>query len=165
MKCEICGLRDAVIHIRQIQKSHSQELHICEECAQEKGFLREEEAELSISNLLSGLIEGKEATGEPETPEACPRCGTKAAEFRKRGKLGCPECFTTFQRDVRNMLSQMAGRTHHTGKVPRREAEASAPTGQDRQALETELREAIDREDYETAAVLRDRLRGQALDV
>jgi protein arginine kinase activator len=159
MKCEICGLRDAVIHIRQIQKSHSQELHICEECAQEKGLLREEESELSISNLLSGLIEGKEAAGAEETPEACPRCGMKAAEFRKRGKLGCAECFSTFQRDVRSMLSQMAGRTHHTGKLPRREA-AESPVSPDRDVIASELREAIDREDYETAALLRDRLRG-----
>ena len=38
MKCEICGLKDAVIHIRQIQKDLMHELHICEECAQEKGL-------------------------------------------------------------------------------------------------------------------------------
>jgi protein arginine kinase activator len=164
MKCEICGLRDAVIHIRQVQKSHSQELHICEECAQEKGLLREEESELSISNLLSGLIEGKEAAGGGETPEACPRCGTRAAEFRKRGRLGCAECFSTFQRDVRSMLSQMAGRTHHTGKVPRRDASAS-PAAPAREAIAGELRDALDREDYETAAVLRDRLRGLEADV
>ncbi len=163
MKCEICGLRDAVIHIRQIQKSHSQELHICEECAQEKGLLREEESELSISNLLSGLIEGKETTGGEETPEACPRCGMKASEFRKRGRLGCAECFTAFQREVRSMLSQMAGRTHHTGKLPRREASASL-AAPDKEAIATELRDAIDREDYETAALLRDRLRGLGSD-
>ena len=48
MKCEICGLKDAVIHIRQIQKDLVHELHICEECAQEKGLIREEESELPI---------------------------------------------------------------------------------------------------------------------
>jgi protein arginine kinase activator len=159
MKCEICGLRDAVIHIRQIQKGHSQELHICEECAQEKGLLREEESELSISNLLSGLIEAKEPAGSSETPEACPGCGMKASEFRKRGRLGCAQCFTAFQREVRSMLSQMAGRTHHTGKVPHRAA-ANPPSEPDREVLAAELREAVEREDYETAAVLRDRLRG-----
>jgi protein arginine kinase activator len=79
MKCEICGLKDAVIHIRQIQKDLVHELHICEECAQEKGLIREEESELPISNLLSGLLEGKDVTGAGEVKEACPRCGLKAS--------------------------------------------------------------------------------------
>src|SRR5208282_5998992 len=119
MKCEICGLKDAVIHIRQIQKDLVHELHICEECAQEKGLIREEESELPISNLLSGLLEGKDVTGAGEVKEACPRCGLKASEFRKQGKLGCPECFKAFEKDVKAIVSQMAARPRHTGKVPR----------------------------------------------
>jgi len=85
MKCEICGLKDAVIHIRQIQKDLVHELHICEECAQEKGLIREEDSELPIANLLSGLLEGKDVTGAAEVKDACPRCGLKASDFRKQG--------------------------------------------------------------------------------
>ncbi len=147
-----------MIHIRQIQKSSVHELHICEECAQEKGLIKEEESELSISNLLSGLIEGKESLGAEETVESCPRCGTKAAEFRKRGKLGCPSCFEAFQKDVRSILSQMAGRTRHVGKLPQSET-PKEDSGPDRESLAIELRDAIEREDYESAALLRDRIR------
>jgi protein arginine kinase activator len=164
MKCEICGLRDAMIHIRQIQKSSVHELHICEECAQEKGLIKEEESEISISNLLSGLIDGKETVGAEEAAESCPRFGTKASEFRKRGKLGCPVCFEAFQRDVRSILSQMAGRTRHVGKMPRSE-QSKGPVEPDREALSSELREAIEREDYESAAQLRDRIRELETDV
>jgi protein arginine kinase activator len=164
MKCEICGLRDAVIHIRQIQKSSINELHICEECAQEKGLMKEEESEISISNLLSGLIDNKDIPGAQDTVDACPRCGMKAAEFRKRGKFGCPECFVAFQRDVRSILSQMAGRTHHTGKLPK-SIVVDSPDKPDREALSMELRDAIEKEDYEKAAVLRDRIREMDSDV
>ena len=118
MKCEICGLKDAVIHIRQIQKDLVHELHICEECAQEKGLIREEESELPIANLLSGLLEGKDMTGAGEVKEVCPRCGTKASEFRKQGKLGCAECFVSFEKDVRAIVSQMAARPRHAGRLP-----------------------------------------------
>jgi len=158
MKCEICGLRDAVIHIRQIQKTSVYELHICEECAEEKGLVKEEESEISISNLLSGLIDSKDTAASEDAADTCPRCGMKASEFRRRGKFGCSQCFQAFGRDVRSILSQMAGRTHHTGKLPAVEA-SSAPAESDRQALAGELREAIEREDYETAAELRDRIR------
>jgi protein arginine kinase activator len=164
MKCEICGLRDAVIHIRQIQKSSVNELHICEECAQEKGLVQEEESEISISNLLSGLLDNKEIAGAGDVVEACPNCGMKAAEFRKRGKFGCPACFQAFQKDIRSILSQMAGRTHHVGKLPKGQV-AQAHAEPDRDALNGKLREAIEREDYEAAAVLRDRIRELETDV
>jgi protein arginine kinase activator len=164
MKCEICGLKDAVIHIRQIQKDLVHELHICEECAQEKGLVREEESELPISNLLSGLLEGKDVTGAGEVKEVCPRCGLKASEFRKQGKLGCPECFKAFEKDVKAIVSQMAARPRHTGKVPRNLViEQSA--GVMGEGLRDELREAVEREEYELAARLRDRLRELEADV
>ena len=156
MKCEICGLKDAVIHIRQIQKETVHELHICEDCAQEKGLLREEESELPIANLLSGLLEGRDVSGGADARESCPRCGMKAADFRKQGKLGCPECFTAFEKDVRAIVSQMAARPRHTGKLPATlEMEKPAPA----EGLREELRAAVEREEYELAARLRDRLR------
>jgi len=164
MKCEICGLKDAVIHIRQIQKDLVHELHICEECAQEKGLIREEESELPISNLLSGLLEGKDVTGASEVKEACPRCGLKASEFRKQGKLGCPACFKAFEKDVKAIISQMAARPRHTGKVPRTLV-IEQGAGVRGEGLRDELREAVEREEYELAARLRDRLRELEADV
>ena len=158
MKCEICGLKDAVIHIRQIQKDLVHELHICEECAQDKGLVREEESELPIANLLSGLLEGRDLTGAGEVKESCPTCGMKASDFRKQGKLGCAECFSAFDKDVKAIVSQMAARPHHAGRLPRSFAQqAGASVANDR--LREELREAVEREDYEEAARLRDRMR------
>ena len=165
MKCEICGLKDAVIHIRQMQKDLVHELHVCEECAQEKGLIREEESELPIANLLSGLLEGKDVTGATvEVKDACPRCGMKASEFRKQGKLGCPACFEAFDKDVRAIVSQMASRPRHTGKVPAALLAAHQEASQG-DNLREELKEAVEHEEYELAARLRDRLRELEPDV
>ena len=158
MKCEICGLKDAVIHIRQMQKDLVHELHICEDCAQEKGLIREEESELPIANLLSGLLEGKDMSGAPDVKDACPRCGLKASEFRKQGKLGCPECFKAFEKDVRAIISQMAARPRHTGRVPAAMMIEQA-SGSRGEGLREELREAVEKEEYELAARIRDRLK------
>ncbi len=164
MKCEICGLRDAVIHIRQIQKELVHELHICEECAQEKGLIREEDSELPIANLLSGLLEGKDVVGAGDVKESCPKCGMKASEFRKQGKLGCPECFIAFEKDVRAIISQMASRPRHTGKPPLTLVVDPAATLKT-EGIREELRGAVEREEYELAAQLRDRLREMEADV
>ena len=158
MKCEICGLKDAVIHIRQIQKDLVHELHICEDCAQEKGLLREEDSELPIANFLSGLLEGKDAPGSSEVKESCPACGMKASEFRKQGKLGCPECFLAFDKDIRVIISQMAARPRHAGKLPRAIA-GEQTDGAAQDGIREELRLAVEREDYEQAAHLRDKLK------
>jgi protein arginine kinase activator len=159
MKCEICGLKEAVIHIRQMQKENVHELHICEECAQEKGLVREEESELPVTNLLAGLIDGAEASGSAGPgASACPRCGTKLADFRKTGKLGCAECGRTFEADLRSILSQMAARPRHAGKLPLALA-GSADAAPDRAGLRDKLKAAVESEDYEKAAQLRDRLR------
>jgi protein arginine kinase activator len=167
MKCEVCGLKEAVIHIRQVFPSGVQEVHVCEECAQEKGFSRDREdaetPELSISNLLTGLIEFREPHGEVSR-ESCPRCGLTVQEFRKRGKLGCSECFSAFAVDVRAALSQMTGRTHHTGKYPRR-LSTDPGIAADRERLKTDLKDALDREEYEKAAHLRDRIKELGPDV
>lgn len=156
MKCDACGLRDALIHVRQMQKNGFQELHLCEECAQERGFLREEDTEIPVGDLLAGLIDGASAQPDAPSPAACPRCGLAAAEFRKRGRAGCAECYVAFGADVKRILSQMAPRPRHAGKLPR---ELSGPAVDDREALAAELRAAVEGEDYERAARLRDRIR------
>jgi protein arginine kinase activator len=164
MKCEICGLKDAVIHIRQIQKESVHELHICEECAREKGLIREEETELPVTNLLAGLIDGAEApTTAEKAAAACPRCGTRLAEFRKSGRFGCSGCAQVFESDLRAIVSQMAARPRHAGKLP---ADVGGPQAHpDREGLRVELRAAVEAEDYEKAARLRDRLRELDADV
>jgi protein arginine kinase activator len=159
MKCEICGLKDAVIHMRQIQKENVHEMHICEDCALEKGLIREEESELPVTNLLAGLIDGRdieESTGKAAS--ACTRCCTKLADFRKTGKVGCAQCFQAFESDLRSILSQMAARPRHAGKLPA-PAAGQAERQPDREGLRLELRAAVENEDYEKAALLRDRLR------
>ena len=165
MKCEVCGLKDAVIHIRQIQKDLVHELHICEECAQDKGIIREEESELPIANLLSGLLEGRDFTEAAEARDVCPRCGRKASEFRKLGKLGCPECFKAFDRDVRTIIAKMAGKPRHAGKVSRALANQGGGRAAENEGLQEALREAVEKEEYEKAALLRDRIRGKEPDV
>jgi protein arginine kinase activator len=82
----------------------------------------------------------------------------KASDFRKQGKLGCAECFQAFEKDVKAIVSQMAARPHHAGRLPRSFAE-QAGAGAAGDTLREELREAVEREDYEEAARLRDRLR------
>jgi protein arginine kinase activator len=85
---------------------------------------------------------------------ACPLCGQKFMEFRAEGRLGCPNDYDVFKSGLLPLISRAHGTTRHVGKVPRHALNVAS-----RLQLRAQLREAVDREDYELAARLRDQLR------
>ena len=106
MKCEICGARKAVIHIQQVIGKERVDLHLCEECALERGISGEgEHVELSISNMLNGLLDIRDLKERKNT--VCPQCGSTWESIQKREKLGCAECYTTFSREIHFLLEKM----------------------------------------------------------
>ncbi|MCF7937133.1 MAG: UvrB/UvrC motif-containing protein [Spirochaetales bacterium] len=157
MLCDICGNEEAIIHIQQIMGNEVMELHLCSACAKEKGISTDDNrVELSLSSLLTGLVDVDE---EGETDSAvCPSCGKTIEQFRDDGLLGCPDCFEAFQTDIASMLKNMTGFTQHRGKYPRKLATYKTILF-DREQLKKQLKEAVEREAYEEAAGIRDRIR------
>jgi protein arginine kinase activator len=157
MNCEICGAREAVIHIQQVIGKERVDLHLCEECAVERGITSSEDRiELSISNLVNGLLDVHK-TKKKDTAQICPRCNSTWENVNKREKMGCPECYTTFHREIRHSLRKMLGKSQHRGKLPRRLSTYKTVLV-DLVRLKEGLEEALKREDYEKAARLRDRI-------
>jgi protein arginine kinase activator len=160
MKCEICGVRKAVIHIQQVKGKERIDLHLCEECALARGIGGEVDSdqrfELSISNLLNGLVDiGKMKRAKDRI---CPQCGSSWESIRKRDKIGCAECYITFSEEIRFMLEKIGARGSHRGKLPRR-LNTYKKYLVDVVKLKDGLKEALKNEDYEKAARLRDRIR------
>ena len=157
MKCEICGIREAVIHIQQIIGKERMDLHLCESCALERGIAgNEEKSELSISNLLTGLIDLRHMKGLRN--KVCPRCDSSLEEIKKHERVGCGECFIVYSNEIRSFLNKMVGKTQHKGKYPKRLLTYKTFLV-DVIKLKEGLKEAVKREDYEKAAVLRDRIK------
>jgi protein arginine kinase activator len=134
-----------------------QKVDLCEDCAKTKGV--DDPTGFSLADLLLGLgasqeIEQAAAGGELR----CPRCGFTQADFKKAGRLGCPECYQTFAEALDGLLKTMHKGTRHIGKVP--EALRQNRDLSDRlKLLQKKLGKAIDSEDFEQAAVLRDEIK------
>lgn len=157
MKCEICGGRDAVIHIQQIIGKERVDLHLCEECAVERGISSSEDRiELSISNLVNGLVDVRRRK-KTAAAQVCPRCGSSWDALAKRDKMGCPECYTAFHKEIRSFFRRALGKTQHRGRLPRRLSTYKTYLV-DMVKLKDGLDQALKREDYEKAARLRDRI-------
>jgi protein arginine kinase activator len=160
MKCEICGERDAVIHIQQVIGKERVDLHLCEDCAVERGITSSQDRiELSISNLINGLVEVHGKRSKKSTkPQVCPRCESTWEGINKRQRMGCPDCYTTFHREIRQALRKLLGKSQHRGRLPKRLSTYKTVLV-DMVKLKEGLEEALKREDYEKAARLRDRIR------
>jgi protein arginine kinase activator len=151
-KCKRCS-KPATLHITEIRSGTVQELHLCESCAQQ--YLNQEQDE------NEGGGEPAQKEGDLPLEEAdhlvCPNCQITFREFRSQGRLGCPHDYIAFAKELKPLLENIHGETQHTGKFPKR-----APHASQLQyrliKLRSDLRIAIDEEEYETAARLRDEI-------
>jgi protein arginine kinase activator len=162
MSCEQCHEREAVIHLTQIVNEQVTTLHLCERCAAEKGVESPGAApKTPLGTFLAAMGEElAEQTPAPKTGEACPRCGGSLQDFRESGRLGCPDCYRSFEVPLRDLLRRLHGSTHHMGERYAERGTSAAPgNGQRASELRDQLRLAVETENFELAAELRDRLR------
>ena len=145
--------------MKQIIGEEQVDLYLCETCARQKGINKSDDSiELSLSQLLTGLLRAESETQTQEEPSVCLSCGTTIQTVRKEGRLGCPECYASFASEVRGIQKKLTGTIHHSGKLPKKLKEYKELII-DKQELQNQLDRAIGNEDYESAAILRDRIR------
>src|SRR5438105_1675381 len=168
MKCEACDKGQATVHLTEIVNKKKRELHLCEECAREKGVsvkaaftpadLAEKPAakpSVEISGALEKASPGALQRVDDLSSTSCPVCGLTFAEFRASGRLGCANDYLAFKKGLVPLLEKIHGTVEHKGKVPAHVGERL-----ERQRKLAELRQrlnqAIQKEEYEKAAQLRD---------
>jgi len=158
--CSICKEKPATVFLTKISSDNkSKSLDLCEDCAKNKGVDNMDLFELADADIILGLGASQEieqAAGGVELK--CPRCGFTQADFKKSGRLGCPECYRTFAEGLGTLLKTMHKGTRHTGKAP--EALRQSRDWSDRlKTLQSKLAKAVKDEDFEQAAILRDEIR------
>ena len=157
MLCEACKQAQATVHLTEIVNEQMTELHLCESCANQKGA--QVESHFGLSDLLSELADfGKPQEAEETPVKTCPSCGMTYEDFRKVGRLGCAQCYTTFKRSLGSLLKRIHGSPIHLGKSPARLVRPTASKAE-LSELRRKLGRAIEKEEFEEAAALRDQIR------
>lgn len=148
MLCDKCGTNEAVVHRIMVINGKKTEQHLCGECAKKSGTLSFKLP--SFADLTSVSFKAK----EPGT--AC-QCGMTLESFKEGGLFGCPKCYDTFGDAMLNIVkSSQGGRSQHLGAKP----SSGVPAVESQlSSLRRELTDAIEKEEYERAAELRDRIR------
>jgi protein arginine kinase activator len=155
MQCDVCQTKEATVFLTQIVDGKMQKVNLCEGCSKEKGV--NDPTGFALADLLLGLGASEEIEKSPAAMK-CPVCGFTQADFKKTGRLGCSNCYTVFSDGIAPMLKNMHKGTLHTGKTPSafhkiREHDEKI------KALQDNLSKAIEAEEFELAATLRDQIR------
>ena len=151
MKCQLCS-NPATEHLTKIVNKERTEVHLCKACA-------EKQSEWSLSAILQSLFGQHVSSAAEELARLnCPTCGIKYMEFRADGRLGCPSDYEVFRAGLLPILQRIHRATRHVGKVPRRRGVRLVREAELLE-LRQRLRRAVDSENYERAAELRDLLR------
>jgi protein arginine kinase activator len=162
MKCQQCE-KPATFHITELTGSQPQELHLCESCA--KSYLVHGESGVStvaptLANVLAKQLQlGKAAEELAKLDQrSCPVCGITFYEFRNQGRLGCPHDYVYFEKELSPLIANIHGESRHNGKRPK-----GHEAGTDQQTelirLRREMKDAVEKEDYERASKFRDQIR------
>lgn len=160
MLCQFCKTRTATIHFTNVDGSTVQKIHICRQCAEEQGFENLKNSNFEKHDLIAGLMDASTTAGKAGQRAAsrCPGCGRTYAAFSKSASLGCSKCYECFDADIVKVLKRIHGNARHLGKVPRRFCTDVATARRRIRELKGALRAAVEAEDYERAAVLRDEI-------
>ncbi len=164
MVCDTCGERPAEYTLTQVVDDEKTTLHLCEQCAAERGI---ETGSKMLKSPLGDFLasmgsedEGPAASTADETE--CEFCGGTLQDFRETGRLGCPHCYVQFEQHLRGLLRRLHGSSAHVGEVfltPLGEEERNDDGKRRLHDLRERLRQAVDVENFELAAELRDRIR------
>lgn len=160
-KCDNCGSDDAVVHLTQIVNDQMSTYHLCEKCAAAKGL---ETSGVQTNFPLTDFLAQMGSGEQPETPEgqeqvACDFCGLTFEGFKETGRLGCPHCWTTFEGQLGNLVRRIHGSTNHVGKVYLPPDPSVSERKRRIEGLRRKLDRAVETENFERAAELRDQIR------
>lgn len=165
MLCQMCGQHPATTHIKTIVNGKLTQAHLCADCAKKQGYGNLfADWGSGFGSLLSGFM-GSAAPARQVT--RCPGCGASFEDITRSGKIGCAECYHTFRGQLLPIIQRIHGTAQHKGKVPGSSALRVTDTNNKIVAVEETpleekkrlLKQAIEVQNFERAAVLRDEIK------
>lgn len=161
MKCNSCKAREATVHLTEVINGQVSKMHLCDQCAKAKS--EEMHSHFGLTDLLSGLMDiGPQVEGgelESGSDVECPMCGMTYFDFQKTGRLGCGKCYDEFSENLNELFRKIHGSDRHVGKTPAATGEEKRQDVEDLNRMRRELNQYIQTEEFERAALLRDKIR------
>ncbi len=173
MLCENCKQREANVRYSENINGVRKEMHLCEECSRELGITEQMNFDMGLDfpSLFGGIFEDFPMLLNEVKDITCKSCGLSFDDIVNNGRLGCPDCYETFESRLDPILKRMQGSNRHIGRlgeIPEKKInikktstkKEKEPEQENKlEKLEKDLKEAIKEERYEDAAKIRDEIK------
>ena len=162
MLCQKCQKKEANYLMSQNIDGVEKRVALCSDCAKEEGY------DQMAGSLFHDFGEdffsfgGFQPFGSLISHAAkmlsCPTCGFTQQDVQQLGRVGCADCYDTFQDLLDPAIRRVQRGRVHQGKVPKGVA---APQKEQNNIakLEAQLQQCIKEENFEQAAKIRDELK------
>ena len=165
MKCSVCKKDNAVIHIREYTDIGVRKINLCLECALKRGLnAAVDNIDLLLADIIKKVLNipsnsskiGKKSI-KSSTSIVCPSCGLTLHNFSKELKVGCPVCYTVFEKIIDLVIYNNNNSLSYLGELPEDIKKVNIQRSRLRN-LKLELKKSLDLEEYKKAAVIRDKI-------
>ena len=157
MLCQHCQQREAVMRLSIIENEQTREVYLCESCAKKNQEVNFVFHPAIVPEFLQALFGFNSKSIEQPSEKTCPKCGISFTQITQAGKLGCSNCYETFENQLEPLLRRVHGGGQNVGKIPARRGVAIKNRLELRTLKET-LQTLIQQEAFEEAAVVRDQI-------
>jgi len=173
MLCDDCRKNKASIHLKKVTGTKTASLSLCQKCAKKRGLgqgLTDEleklaldmNAQLMSQNIQEKLQKQPDENLEESRKPKCEICKTTLAQFSKTGRFGCPSCYAKFANVLPPIIQSIHRGSKHCGRTPASAKADNSTVATENFAGIKELREELERavatENYEHAAIIRDKI-------
>lgn len=169
MLCQKCSTKTASVFISSIIYGKEKRLYLCNDCAKDYTLLNFKLPEpFSIKDVmdkfklnetnLTDKYEDLLAIDKDYEDTKCPNCYITYEDYRETGKLGCSKCYETFEKQLKLIIKNMYSNEEYIGKSPKKDND-NIYISKEIRILKEDLNRAIEKEEYEKAADIRDRIK------
>src|SRR5215212_11692529 len=157
MMCDVCKEREHVVKLSKVDGDTHTYVHLCEKCAAERG-VEVTAATHPLGDLLHAVQQ--QMIAAPGEAGRCTFCSATLKDFRSTCRLGCARCYVAFESSLRDLLRRVHGNSRHIGRRYVAPLPSELPHVSSATELRDRLKRAIEAEQFELAADIRDKLRG-----
>lgn len=164
MLCQNCKKNEATTHIKQVINGEATQHHLCQACAQTLGYGNLfDDFSFNLPSLFSGFFEDSAFALDESRLERCQVCGSCFDDIIKTGTVGCANCYDKFYSKLLPSIQRIHGKVKHTGNIPLQTETTPVPKEKTAEEkileLQNEMTKAVNEQNFERAAVLRDEIK------
>ena len=157
MLCDNCKKREATVRYEESINGKNTKINLCSICSQKIGIINNN---FMDNMLFSFFDEPLSIDYNKVKEESCPKCGYTFSDYAKTGLLGCANCYNTFESKLTPILKKLHGKECHVKEENIKKVKKDINKGNNEiEVLKNELKHAIEKEEYEKAAILRDKIK------